>query len=163
MYQQWVSEYQDQVWSLARYLLKDNAEAEDVTQEAFTRLWRDRSKVAKQPVRPWLLKVTRNLCLDRHRRQRPEVEYSDHIQQGQNSPEPDQPLADYQRAELGRSLAQAVADLGEPYRSLVVLHDIHQHSYEEVAIVTELSLDQVKVYLFRARRKLRQQLTAMQP
>ena len=57
--------------------------------------------------------------------------------------------------EVGRWLKQSINGLQEPYRSLVVLRDIHQHSYEEVANVLELSLSQVKVYLHRARKKIR--------
>jgi RNA polymerase sigma-70 factor (ECF subfamily) len=60
-------------------------------------------------------------------------------------------------------LQAAVAGLREPYRSLVVLRDLQQHSYEEVADATELSLTQVKVYLHRARKQLREQLAEVRP
>ena len=50
--------------------------------------------------------------------------------------------------------------LNEPFRSLVLLRDVQQHSYEEVAAMTELSMPQVKTYLHRARKKLREQLGA---
>ena len=46
---------------------------------------------------------------------------------------------------------------------MVVLRDVHQHSYEEVANVLELSLTQVKVYLHRARKQLREQLAEVRP
>jgi len=45
----------------------------------------------------------------------------------------------------------------------VILRDIHQHSYQEVAAVLELSLSQVKVYLHRARKQLREQLAEVRP
>jgi RNA polymerase sigma-70 factor (ECF subfamily) len=158
-FRQWVVKYQDQAWTLARYLLKDSAEAEDACQEAFVKLWRNRNAVDPDKVRPWLMKVTRNVCLDRLRRRHPTEEWQD-WQQPDPSSGPMQTL--YQR-EQGEWLKSTINRLREPYRSLVVLRDIQQHSYEEVAGVLELSLPQVKTYLHRARKLLREQLAEVRP
>ena len=158
VYQQWVAEYQDQAWSLARYLLKDASEAEDATQEAFIKLWNHRDNVDPERVKPWLMKVTRNTCLDRLRRRKPETELTEVQAVEHHGPE-----AGAHQGELGRWLKSAIAGLREPYRSLVVLRDIQQHSYDEVARATELSLSQVKVYLHRARKQLREQLAEVRP
>jgi RNA polymerase sigma-70 factor (ECF subfamily) len=154
IYRQWIDQYQDQTWSLALYLLKNASEAEDAAQEAFIKLWNHRETIDGERVRPWLMKVTRNICLDRLRRRRPEVELDDTIV----SEEVD-PLESIAQLELGAWLQAAIARLREPYRSLVVLRDIQRHSYEEVAGVTQLSLPQVKTYLHRARKQLREQLS----
>lgn len=154
-FQGWVKSYQDDVWSLARYLLQDASEAEDATQEAFIKLWNQRQTINPERIKPWLLKVTRNDCLDRLRRRRLVTEVQTVDRHG--------PVADAQRDEMGRWLKVAIADLEEPYRSLVVLRDVQQHSYEEVARITELNLSQVKVYLHRARKQLREQLAEIRP
>ena len=73
------------------------------------------------------------------------------------------PMQGLQQHQTGQWLKRAIGGLKEPYRSLVVLRDIHQHSYEEVAVVLELSLSQVKVYLHRARKQLRKQLAEVRP
>lgn len=156
-YRQWLQEHQDHVWSLARYLLRDRGEAEDVTQEAFIRLWQHRERLQEAQVRPWLLRVTRNLCLDRVRRRQPEVEWDENAAAGDDSPQDG-----LQRSEASRWLQRAIAALQEPYRSLIILRDLQQHSYEEVAGVTELTMPQVKTYLHRARRQLREQLLELQ-
>ncbi len=158
IYRQWVKDYQDDVWSLARYLLKDGTEAEDATQEAFTSLWRHRESVDPARIKPWLMKVTRNECFDRLRRRRPETELDDShmLQEGG-------PMMTTQQSELSQWLAQAIAALSEPYRSLVILRDVQQHSYEAVAQTMNLSLSQVKVYLHRARKLLREQLAELKP
>jgi RNA polymerase sigma-70 factor (ECF subfamily) len=157
-YRKWVDEYQHQAWTLARYLLKDAAEAEDATQEAFIKLWNNRDSIDPDRVKAWLMKVTRNTCLDRLRRRRPVQEFEDY-----QAVEHQGPMFGAQQSELGQWLRSAIGGLKEPYRSLVVLRDIHQHSYEEVAGVTELSLSQVKVYLHRARKQLREQLAEVRP
>ena len=153
LFRQWTQDHQDQAWSLARYLLKDPAEAEDVVQEAFIRLWENRASMSEARVKPWLLRVTRNLCLDRLRRRRPEELVEESRLAGD-----DCPAVGLQRSETLARLQGAVQALDEPFRSLVLLRDIQQHSYEEVAAMTELTLPQVKTYLHRARRKLREQL-----
>lgn len=158
-FHRWVADYQDQAWTLARYLLKDPAEAEDAVQEAFVKLWHNQDRIDPLKIKPWLMKVTRNTCLDRLRKRRPTEEWND-WQQPDHAPGPLQGL---QAAELGERLKQTISGLKEPYRSLVVLRDVHQHSYEEVAGVLELSLSQVKVYLHRARKQLREQLAEVMP
>ena len=158
-FRQWVDEYQDQAWTLARYLLKDPAEAEDACQEAFVKLWKNQERIDPERIRPWLMKVTRNLCLDRLRRRHPTQEW----QEWQQADQAPGPMQGAERWELGNWLKHSINGLTEPYRSLVVLRDIQQHSYEEVANVLDLSLPQVKVYLHRARKQLREQLAEVRP
>jgi RNA polymerase sigma-70 factor (ECF subfamily) len=152
-YRHWVAEFQDEAWSLARYLLNDHAEAEDATQEAFTSLWRHRESIDPARVRPWLMKVLRNECFDRLRRRRSHALYDEARDGGEGGP-----MSDVLQGQLSLSLAGAIAELGEPYRSLVILRDIQQQSYAEVGVTLELSESQVKVYLHRARKQLREQL-----
>ena len=68
-----------------------------------------------------------------------------------------------QQGQLSHSLGRAIAALGEPYRSLVILRDVQQNSYEEVGQTMNLSAAQVKVYLHRARKQLREQLEELKP
>ena len=158
-YRQWVKEYQNQAWTLARYILKDAQEAEDATQEAFVKLWHHADNVDPQRIRPWLMKVVRNGCLDRLRRRKPTEEATEYnlgdASQGA--------IQGAEQIELGQWLSRAISGLREPYRSLVVLRDIQQHSYEEVAGALELNLSQVKVYLHRARKQLREELAEVRP
>ena len=158
-YRQWVKEYQDQAWTVARYILKDAQEAEDATQEAFVKLWKNQDNIDPDRVRPWLMRVTRNGCLDRLRRRRDNVEFDESHMAG-NAGGPMQELA---ATETGAWLKRAIGGLKEPYRSLVVLRDVNQHSYEEVAGMLELNLAQVKTYLHRARKQLREQLAEVRP
>jgi RNA polymerase sigma-70 factor (ECF subfamily) len=73
------------------------------------------------------------------------------------------PMQGAAATETGALLKRAIGALKEPYRSLVVLRDVNQHSYEEVAGMLELNLAQVKTYLHRARKQLREQLAEVRP
>ena len=152
-FDRWVSEHQHDAWSLARYLLQDRSEAQDAVQEAFIKLWHHRDRLDPGGIRPWLMTVTRNECMDRLRR-RPRTSGAAAL--------PLEPVTvdgcSVELREQRQQINRAIGRLGEPYRSIVVLRDVLQHSYAEVAGTTGLTMDQVKVYLFRARRQLRDAL-----
>jgi RNA polymerase sigma-70 factor (ECF subfamily) len=159
IFRQWVEDYQDQAWSLARYLLKDAAEAEDVCQESFVKLWHQQDAIDPEKAKAWLMKVTRNGCLDRIRRRKPSEELGEwHADEAGSGPQ-----QGAEHRELGQRLQRSINQLGEPYRSLVLLRDVQQNSYEEVADALELSVAQVKVYLHRARKQLREELAEVRP
>jgi len=158
-YRQWVKEYQDQAWTVARYILKDDQEAEDATQEAFVKLWDNRDSIDPERIKPWLMKVTRNGCLDRLRRRRENVEFDE----SHFAADISGPMHGAETNEVSAWLKRAIGGLKEPYRSLVVLRDVNEHSYEEVAGMLELNLAQVKTYLHRARKQLREQLAEVRP
>ena len=147
--------YENEVFSLAFYLMKDRAEAEDMTQEVYIRLWENLAQVEFTRARPWLMRVARNACLDRLRRRTLEKDYVQRSAANGPAQGPADTLASEQRTTLVRN---AIGGLEEPFRSLIILRDIHQHSYQDIAHILELSLDQVKVYLYRARRQLKASL-----
>ena len=140
------------VYRVAHLLLGDRHEAEDVSQEAFLRYWQHGNGVERP--KEWLLAVTRNACLDRLRRTRPLVSTDE-------APEPGDerdPLWHVQQSELGERLRGQIARLPEPQRSLVILFDVQGVDGAACARILGLSTNQVKVYLHRARRRLRRVL-----
>lgn len=142
------------VYRFAAALLRDRREAEDVVQETFLHYWQHGSTV-EQP-RAWLLRVARNACLDRLRKSGRLVS---HEQAELPEPSDDRdPAWHYEQRELSAVLQKCVDTLPEPQRSLIVLFDVQGADGATCARVLDLSVNQVKVYLHRARRKLREQL-----
>jgi RNA polymerase sigma-70 factor (ECF subfamily) len=142
------------VFRLAAALLRDSREAEDVTQEVFLSYWQHGEKVERP--REWLLRVARNACLSRFRRRGRVV-----VQAPEELPEISEardPAWHYEHAELAGELRKIVDMLPEPQRSLLVMFDVHGMDGAACARVLNLNANQVKVYLHRARRKLREQL-----
>ena len=157
-----VSQQQRKVYSFAQYYLGSPEEAEDVTQEVFLKLWRNWQKIELDSVRAWLLRVTRNACFDRMRQRRsmsrliqPETE----PEIVESSPTPDaDPEALAQRAAFRRHLVDALRELGEPYRSVLILREIQGLRYREISDALEMPLNTVRVNIHRGRRLLREQL-----
>jgi RNA polymerase sigma-70 factor (ECF subfamily) len=142
------------VFRTAAALLRDAREAEDVTQEAFLVLWQQGANVERP--REWLLRVARNACLDRLRRRNRLVS-----EQQADLPEQSEyrdPAWHYEQGELKGELRALVDKLPEPQRSLIVLFDVQGLDGATCARILDLNVNQVKVYLHRARRRLRQQL-----
>jgi len=148
-----VNEYQKHVYSLALHILQRRDEAEDITQEVYMKLWRHINDVEYEQAKPWLMAVTRNLCIDQLRA-RKHIEDVDSMELESLDvwSQPSKALAD---SRLSEWLKNAIASLKEPYKSLLVMSDVQQKSQREIAEVLQLSASQVKVYLHRARRQLR--------
>ena len=153
-YRNMVDAHQDKVYSLAMRILNNRAEAEDVSQEVYLKLWQSIKQIESDRAPHWLLRVTRNACLDRLRQKRLASEAQiNSVERVDNVDEPAQILA-YEQ--LGSWLRSAIEKLREPYKSLIVLCDIHQHSHRQAAKTLSINENQVKVYLHRARLKLRE-------
>ena len=135
-------------------LLRDEHEAEDVTQETFLKYWQLSGEV--RGAKAWLVTVARNKCLDRIRANKRFVDADPEIFEQQT--EDRDPEWHASRGESVDRLERLVNNLPEPQRSLVLLFDIEGLTGIECAEALNLNVNQVKVYLHRARRQLRRAL-----
>jgi RNA polymerase sigma factor (sigma-70 family) len=152
------------VHTLAVYLLANREEAEDVTQEVLVRLWRRGHEVLPEKIGPWLVRVTRNACIDAMRRRNSgsRVAIDDNgagIELHEPAPGPER-LA--HASQLGGMILQALNTLSEPGRSVVILREIQGLSYQEIGEALEMPMSSVKVTLHRGRRRLREELKEVQ-
>jgi RNA polymerase sigma factor (sigma-70 family) len=142
------------VFRVAAALLRDAREAEDVTQEVFLSYWQHGETVERP--REWLLQVARNACINRLRRSgRVVLKEPDELPEQADGRDPGW---HYEQQELARELHALVETLPEPQRSLLVMFDMQGLDGATCARVLGLNINQVKVYLHRARRKLREKL-----
>jgi RNA polymerase sigma-70 factor (ECF subfamily) len=142
------------VFRVAASLLRDSREAEDVTQEVFLSYWQHGERVEKP--REWLLQVARNACMNRLRKAGRLVTKEPEELPVQSDGR--DPAWHYEQHELAGALKKLVDTLPEPQRSLLVMFDVHGLDGATCARVLGLNTNQVKVYLHRARRRLREQL-----
>jgi RNA polymerase sigma-70 factor (ECF subfamily) len=153
-----VRQHADLVYRVARRVTGNDADAADATQEALVKLWNHLDGVEPASRRAWSARVARNAALDlvRRRQVRPQP-----LDAGQEDAAPCTgllPDAEAEAAEIRHSVSAAVQRLAEPYRSIVVLREIEGLSYAEVADALDLPLNTLKVYLHRARLRLRADL-----
>jgi len=147
-----LAEHQQRIYSLALYILRDQHEVEDITQDVFTRLWNNFEQVELEKISPWLSAVTRNACIDKLRKRK---EFSQVEVDHQVTEVHQEPAGNLQHQQLSTWLSKAISGLKEPYSSLIMLCDVQQNSQNIAAQSLNLTTSQVKVYLHRARLQLR--------
>lgn len=158
----------DEVYSLARYLLRDAADAEDAVQECYLRALKHFHSYRGPAIRPWLFAILRNVCQAEYARRAtapaltdaPADDAADAAPMWQESEQtPEQMLLRRLDAE---SVQRLVAALEPAFRETLVLRDLHNLSYREIADVLDVPIGTVMSRLARARALLRDAWLAQQ-
>jgi RNA polymerase sigma-70 factor (ECF subfamily) len=138
---------------LARRMLRDAAEAEDVTQEALLRLWRSRGALEVGPygLRPWLRRVVSNLCIDKMRSGRRLTVTDDVPEQA----EPADQLTQVEERDASERVDTVVKALPDRQRMALTLFHYEGLSQIEVGRIMGVSDEAVESLLARARRRLK--------
>jgi len=151
--------HMDAAYNLARWLMHDETEAEDMVQEAYVRVASHFTGFRGGDGRAWLLTIVRNSCYDRLRQKgasdrNPDFDEELHSA-GRQAPNPETALLPAERSELvKKSLAQLPAE----YREILILREMEQLSYREIADIAGIPLGTVMSRISRARQQLQRTL-----
>lgn len=156
--------HRDDLFRYARALLGNQADAEDATQEVLIRLWNHLPTLRLLNLRAWLLRTTRNHCLDQLRRRalpahRVEEDAPDE-REDEFAVDPSTAADSATRLEQAH---EALRRLPETLRSVFVLYEVNQLRYREIAATLEIPINTVKVRLLRARQQLTKLLHQEEP
>ena len=158
-FEQCIMPQMDAAYNLARWLVGNDTDAQDVVQDACLRAFKFFGGFRGGDARAWLLRIVRNSFYDWLRRQgRPELETSFDEElhaAAADSPTPDAALLERANKEL---VHQAIEALPVEYREVLVLRELEGLSYKEIADVADLPIGTVMSRLARAREQLRQDL-----
>ncbi len=147
--------------ALARWLTGNAHDAEDVVQEASIRAFAGINSYEGRGARAWFLSIVRNACFTWLAKNRPKnlvssgslAELNETEAGLQLDPAPD-PEADVIRRADAAAIEAALARLAQPYREVLVLHEINDLSYKEIAVMMSIPIGTVMSRLSRARRQL---------
>jgi RNA polymerase sigma-70 factor, ECF subfamily len=150
----------DAAYNLARYLMRNETEAEDAVQSAYVRAISHFAGFRGGDGRAWLLTIVRNSCYDRIRKRGASIQDMDfdeavHSGERQN-PNPETVALLSERAELVR---KSLAELPAESREVIVLREMEQLSYREIASIMGIPVGTVMSRLSRARERLHQTLS----
>ncbi|MDR3748800.1 MAG: sigma-70 family RNA polymerase sigma factor [Acidobacteriota bacterium] len=167
-----IAHFNQPIYSLVYRILDDPSDAADTTQEVFVKIFRGmRNFNADSSLKTWIYRIAVHEASNqrrwwfRHRMQERSIEPAENAN-GEHSPamkdilvdEGKSPLQNVYDEELKARVETELKALSEPYRTTVVLRDIEELSYEEIAQVMQTSLGTVKSRLVRGREALRKRL-----
>jgi RNA polymerase sigma factor (sigma-70 family) len=154
----------DAGYGLARWILREDAAAEDVVQEASLRAFRFFDRMHGDNPRAWFLAVVRNLCLDwlkERRRHAVEESYDEEAHGGPSAPAaPETPDAAVARTAESRWLRGCIEALPLEYREVLVLRELEELSYKEISAIVGVPMGTVMSRLARARDLLQRRVLA---
>lgn len=146
-------------YNLAFWITRSRDEAEEAVQEAMLRAFRFFNGFRGEDARPWLLGIVRNCCYTLHGRS---FDAARHEAFDEEVHGVDEPLADPERAAIAKAdseqVGRAVASLPAEFREVLVLRELEELSYKEIALVTQLPIGTVMSRLARGRSLLRRAL-----
>ena len=159
-----VRSHADRVYRLAYRLAGNKADAEDLTQETFVRVFRSLGDYTPGSFEGWLQRITTNLFLDMVRR-RARIRFDALPEDAGDrlpaaAPGPEQSYADRR---LDPDIREALAALPPDFRAAVVLADLEQLSYEEIAATLGVKVGTVRSRIHRGRLLLREALAHRAP
>jgi RNA polymerase sigma-70 factor (ECF subfamily) len=154
----------DAAYNLARWLTRDEHDAQDVVQDACMRAMRYIGGFRGEAARPWLLQIVRNTCYSWLRENRPleriMFDDSDDILQDMAAPEAEQPPAMAMRNADRRQINEAIAALPIPFREVLVLRELEDLPYSDIARIAEIPVGTVMSRLSRARALMKVALSS---
>ncbi len=133
--------------------LRDEDDANDIVQDSFLKLWQNKDNVEPDKAKSWLFTTAHNALINfvkKHSRMQ-SMETTSYA-------EPSNDGNENQGFELKEIINKYINTLPELQKSILLLRDLEGYSYEEIGEMLKLNESQVKVYLFRARQKMKDQI-----
>ena len=152
-----IDEYKDMAFTLALKLMKSREEAEEVTQDAFLKTYKNIHQFeGKSKFSTWLYSIVYNTALTRLRKKKLPVDGSDVLEQGAalHHSESDKEWRQLQKQERTTYIRKALATLCEEDQVAITLFYLNENSLKEICEITGWELSNVKVRLFRAKKRL---------
>ena len=162
--------YQRRIYGVCSRMVRDREDAADLTQEALIKVIEGISSYdARARLSTWIIRVTMNCCLSHLRKQRLRQHASldegddEGTPRGVNLEQIGEPssLARVEQAEAQRVLLCALEQIEPPMRAILVLRDLQELDYQQIAEVLEVPVGTVKSRLFRARAALREEVETL--
>lgn len=149
-------QYSQKVRKFILAIVRDEWAADDLTQETFLKIQINLQGL-KEPskISPWLFQIAHNLCLDYFRKRKTEVWDDEGLLKALEQPASENVLAKMEQCRMSSCVQDQMDLLPDPFRMVLVLYDLMEFSHQEIAQILDISVQNVKVRLHRARKKFK--------
>jgi len=142
------------VYSYALNMTGNPADAADITQEIMIKLWNSRKKLKElENLKAWTLKITRNLCIDWMKKQKPVYREEQILLHEEYDTDL---LHQIECKDSAEAVRQIIRTLPDNQREVMILREIEELEYDEIARITGLGLNNIRVLLSRGRSKVKE-------
>lgn len=158
-----VKQFKNNIYTYSMYMLRNRMDADDATQEVLIRIWNNIDKFNYAAAKSYIMRITHNLCIDFLRKRsllvNRELEITEEIEETLNDENSQSnPYLVMQMKIAKQKINEAIEKLPENLKSVFVLHEMQGLKYIEISTALEIPINSVKVNLFRARKKLQEEL-----
>ena len=151
-YNQCVDQWSDNLFRFILKNLRDEEKARDVVQESFVKLWVKVDEVSFEKAKSYLFSTGYHTMIDLIRKEKRIADFEE-------APEPSYR---HEYTGLNEILHEAIQRLPEVQRSVIMLRDYEGYNYKEIGEITDLNESQVKVYIYRARKFLKEYIGSIE-
>lgn len=144
-----VEKHSNNLYGYVFSFLRNSEDSQDIVQDVFERLWKNKKKVEFEKCKAWMFRTGHNTLINFSKRKQRTVYNTDMIPEQMNM---DNSFENQEIIDLALSLLPPIQ------KSIILLRDLEGYMYEEIAEILEISDSQVRVYLYRARKKIKKQL-----
>lgn len=148
-YNRIVEEHAQNIFGYVFQYLRNEEDTHDIVQDVFEKLWKNRKKVEVDSAKAWMFRTGHNTLIN-FLKKKNRTDYC-----GENLPERGRMDNSFETKEI---VDKVLSTLPPLQKSIVLLRDIEGYNYKEIGEILAISESKVKVYLFRARKKMQKQL-----
>lgn len=149
-----IDELSTQLYRYAFHFLRNQEDAKDIIQDVFEKMWLNRKTIDLETVKPWLYRCTHNAMVNF-------IAKKSRTSYMSNQELPNAATPFDSSFESMQIVDRMVSILPPIQKSIILLRDIEGYTYKDIGLILDLSASQVKVYLFRARMKIKKQLIGL--
>ena len=153
-YNQSVDKYSDNLYRFILKNIKDEDKAKDIVQDTYVKFWEKKDNVEATKIKSYLFTTAYHTLIDIVRREKKQASFNDVIEENH------QVQSEY--SDLQEILHEAIEHLPEDQKSVILLRDYEGYAYNEIAEITGMTESQVKVYIFRGRKFLKNYLGSIE-
>lgn len=147
-YKHAVQEYTRNIFRFLYKSLKDEEAVNDLVQDCYMKLWQHRDRIDSQKIKSWLFSVAHHAMINYIKTSSRSVQLDDNCRLPQ--------VFQHHDFDTKAILERVLNELPPLQKSIILLRDLEGYEYKEIGEILELNESQVKVYLFRARQKVKE-------
>lgn len=148
--------YKDQMFRLALRILKNEEDAKDIVQDSLLKLWDKRKVLADiKNIKSFSMTMVRNACIDLIRKHKPLTDKEQVILQKTNELNPEKELVISDQLQMVRNI---IDQMNEQQREIIQLREIEGLDYNEISEITNLTVNNLRVIISRARKEIRKKM-----